>query len=182
MGYEIALKKAWDTLEESGIKEKYIRFFNDEYEIDHSRRNIISMSCNIPAKVHYELLILHYLANEDKVSSISSDKWISFKELEGVEAYFSAFKKRAIDPILRKYGDNPSAIFERVKLFNAEKIGTGSAGISITTFPKIKIAVILWAKDDEFSAECNMLFNPEIKEIFPTEDVAVLGGITASLL
>ena len=95
---------------------------------------------------------------------------------------FSAFKKRAIDPILRKYGDNPSAIFERAKLFNAEKIGTGSAGISITTFPKIKIAVILWAKDDEFSAECNMLFNPEIKEIFPTEDVAVLGGITASLL
>jgi len=88
----------------------------------------------------------------------------------------------AIDPILRKYGDNTSSIFERVKAFNAEKIAASNAAISIRAFPKIKIAVILWARDNEFSAECNMLFNPEIKEILPTEDVAVLGGIIASLL
>ena len=182
MGYEIALRKAWDAVQGIDIERGYLKFFNDEYEIDYTEKNIISMSCNVPAKDYYKLLMLHYIANENKVSKIGNDKWISFKEMDGGEAYFSAFRKRAIDPILRKYGDNPSSIFERARHFKAEKIDTGSAAISISVFPKIKIAVILWAKDDEFSAECNMLFNPEIKYIFPTEDVAVLGGITASLL
>ena len=182
MGYETALNKAWDALEKSAVKERCVRFFNDEYELNYPDRSVISMSCNVPAKDYYKLLILHYIVNQDKAESVSIDKWISFKELEGGESYFSAFRKRAMDPILRKYGDNPSAIIERGKSFNAERIVAGSAAISISAFPKIKIAVILWAKDDEFSAECNMLFNPEIKEILPTEDVAVLGGIAASLL
>ena len=165
----------------SGAKDRYVKFLNDEYEIDYGGRNIISMSCNVPAKDYYKLLILHYISGQDRVSNITDDNWISFKELEGGEAYFSAFRKRAIEPILRKYGDRPSDIFERARSFNAEKIGNGTAAIAINAFPKIKVAVILWAKDDEFSAECSMLFNPEIKEILPTEDVAVLGGIIASL-
>ena len=182
MGYEVALKKAWDTVQDAGIKQQYIKFLNDEYEIDYAEKNIISMSCNAPAKDFYKLLLLHYIANENKVLRLRRDEWISFKDMDGGEAYFPAFKKRAIDPILRKYGNNPAGIFERIKSFNAEKIGTGTAAISINAFPKIKIAVILWTKDDEFSADCNMLFNPEIKDILPTEDTAVLGGIIASLL
>lgn len=182
MGYEVALKKAWDTVQDAGIKQQYIKFLNDEYEIDYAEKNIISMSCNAPAKDFYKLLLLHYIANENKVLRLRRDEWISFKDMDGGEAYFPAFKKRAIDPILRKYGNNPAGIFERIKSFNAEKIDTGTAAISISAFPKIKIAVILWAEDDEFSADCNMLFNPEIKDILPTEDVAVMGGIIASLL
>lgn len=182
MGYETALKKAWDAVGDAGVKQQYLKFLNDEYEIDYAEKNIISMSCNTQAKDYYKLLILHYIADENKVLRINRNEWMSFKELNGGEAYFSAFKKRAIDPILRKYGDNPSKIFERARPFNAEKIGTGTAGISINVFPKIKVAVILWAKDDEFSADCNMLFSSEIKDIFPTEDVAVLGGIIAALL
>ncbi|MBU1913072.1 MAG: DUF3786 domain-containing protein [Candidatus Omnitrophica bacterium] len=209
MGYEAALKKAWDAVQDAGVKQQYLKFLNDEYEIDYAEKNIIhssaiktngglsippkeprasarvgsiSMSCNIPAKDFYKLLMLHYIANENRVLRIRRDEWISFKDLDGGEAYFSAFKKRAIDPILRKYGDNPSNIFERARFLSADKIDTGTAGVSINAFPKIKVAVILWAKDDEFPADCNMLFNPEIKDIFPTEDVAVLGGITAALL
>jgi len=182
MGYEAALKKAWDAVQDAGVSEQYLKFLNDEYEIDYAEKNIISMSCNIPAKDFYKLLMLHYIANENRVLRIRRDEWISFKDLDGGEAYFPAFKKRAIDPILRKYGDNPSNIFERARFLNADKIDTGTAGISINAFPKIKVAVILWAKDDEFPADCNMLFNPEIKDIFPTEDAAVLGGIAAALL
>ena len=182
MGYEIALKKAWDAVLKSGAKNRYIKFFNDEYEIDYNQVNIISLSCNSPAKDYYKLLILHYIANENKISKITSNNLISFKEFEGGEVYFSAFKKRAIDPIIRKYGDNPAAIFEKAGYLNAEKLEMDAYAISIGVFEKIKIAVIMRSKDDEFPADCNMLFNPEAKFILSTEDIAVLGGITASLL
>ena len=50
----------------------------------------------------------------------------------------------------------------------------------MNAFPKVKAAIVLWEKDDEFDAECNMLFNSSVKKILPTEDVAVLGGLIAS--
>ncbi|MFC1621753.1 DUF3786 domain-containing protein [Candidatus Omnitrophota bacterium] len=159
MSYKVALDKSWEALQESG--KKSVRFLNDEYEVDFSKKSVLSLSCNVEAKEYYKILILHYLANEHKVSSIENDKWISFKELEGGKEYFSAFRKRAIEPILKKHGDT-------------------SKDISIQIFPKIKVQVKVWAKDEEFDADCNMLFNESIKEILPTEDAAVLGGIAAS--
>jgi hypothetical protein len=178
MSYKEALNKSWEKLGDSGTCS--VRFLNDEYEVDASSRKIFSLSCNIEAKDYYKILILHYLANEKRISEIEKDKWISFKELEGGEAYFSAFRKRAIGPILRKYQENPTAILERIDSLNAQKMDEGNASVSVTAFPKVKVGIVLWARDEEFGADCNMLFNESIKSIFPTEDVAVLGGIVAA--
>lgn len=178
MGYEASLKKAWGIFRGHG--KRRIKFLNDEYELDFSKKTVFSLSCDIEAKDYYKILMLHYLANENKVEDIKKDKWISFKELEGGKEYFPAFSKRAIGPLLKKYSDNPMAIFEWAKTLNAEKMDMGNAAISITALPKIKVGIVLWAKDEEFEAGCNMLFNESAKEIFPTEDIAVLGGIIAS--
>ncbi|MFC1624493.1 DUF3786 domain-containing protein, partial [Candidatus Omnitrophota bacterium] len=139
MGYEQSLVKAWDALEETKKEKDYVRFLNDKYEIDFSQNSIVSASCNIEAKIHYKILILHYLANETKIIDTQGEDWISFKEMEGGDVYFPAFRKGAIEPILRKYGDNPSAIFERIHFLNAEKMDTGSASISIRVFPKVRV-------------------------------------------
>lgn len=180
MGYKAALDKSWDTLDTKG--KTYIKFLSDEYEVDASDRKVVSLSCNVEAKDYYKILILHYLANESDVSTIENDKWISFREMDGGQAYFSAFRKRAIEPILRKYGDNPAGLFGRMTSLGAEKLEEGNAGISIRVFEKVKTGIVLWGKDEEFNADCNMLFNEGIKKIFSTEDVAVLGGIIASLV
>ncbi|MFC1667359.1 DUF3786 domain-containing protein [Candidatus Omnitrophota bacterium] len=182
MGYETSLKKAWDAFQESGKDKECIRFFNDDYEVDFLKKKVLSQSSNAEAKDYHKILILHYIANETKALSTERDDLISFKEMGGGEVYFPAFRKRAIGPILKKYGDGPGAIFKRADFLNAERVDTGSAAISIKIFPKIKAQIILWAKDDEFDADCNMLFNRSTKKILPTEDVAVLGGIIASLL
>ena len=182
MGYQVAVKKAWSDLQRIENQKACIKFLNDEYEIDFNKKKVFSASCNIEAKDYYKILILHYLADEDKVLNIERDDWKSFKEMEGGQAYFSAFRKRAIEPILRKYGECPLSILERAKSFAAEEIKIGDAGISIRVFPKVKVGIILWARDEEFGPDCNVVFNSSIDRIFPTEDIAVLGGILASAL
>jgi len=183
VGYDVSLEKAWDAVKGLSKEGKIcIKFLNDEYEIDFSKETVLSMSCNIEAKPYYKILILHYIANENKVLGIEGDAWISFKEMEGGEVYFPAFRKRAIEPILRKYQDSPRSISERAASLDTEQMEMGNASIVIKVFSKVKAGIILWAQDDEFDAECNMVFNRSIKNIFPTEDVAVLGGIIASLI
>ncbi|MFH1578037.1 MAG: DUF3786 domain-containing protein [Candidatus Omnitrophota bacterium] len=183
MGYQDSLRKAWDTLspsrKDSGCR---IKFLNNEYEVNLAKKTIISLSNAVKVKDYYKILILHYLASEEKVGQIQRGDWVSFKQMEAGEIYFPAFYKRAIEPILKKYGDNPPLIFKRINSFGATKIDMGTAALSIPVFPKVNIGIVLWEGDDQFDAGCNILFNHNTKIIFPTEDVAVLGGIVASLI
>ena len=181
MGYEITLKKAWDAIK--GLKGiRRVRFFNDEYEVDPSKKSIASVSSKVEAKDYYKILMLHYIANECRISSIEKDRWISFREFDGGKEYYPASKKRTIDPILKKYGNRPEGILERLTGLNAKKLSEGNASISINVFAKINVGIVIWARDEEFDADCNILFNEASKKIFATEDIAVLGGIVASLV
>ena len=180
MGYELSLNNAW--AEFGGLKPdtKQITFLNERYEINLNLKSITSTTNDVELKDYYKILVLHYIINESKVSQIDGEEWISFKEMDGGAIYFPAFRKRAIEPILNKYGDDPAVIYERAGFLNAEKISMGNVGLAVNAFPKVKAAIVLWEKDDEFDAECNMLFNSSVKKILPTEDVAVLGGLIAS--
>ena len=51
-----------------------------------------------------QVLILHYLQGKHK-PGISS-KWIAYREIPGASFYFSAFVKRAIDPLKKTFGAN----------------------------------------------------------------------------
>lgn len=183
MSYTVAINKAWEDLE--GLtSEKIIavKFLADEYSVDFIRKQVASLSCNVPAKDFTAILILHYLAQKLKGLPALSGEWLSFKELSGVEGYASAFRKRAIEPIIRKYGNNPEGLFEVVERLPAKKIPQGDVGIVLEVFQGVPVLITLWRADDEFGPEANILFDKSIMRIFCTEDIVVLAGFVASQL
>ena len=107
-------------------------------------------------------------------------EWISFKELSSGEQYYPAFRKRAIEPIISKYGDNPGGIFSSIGRLPAVMAGGADAAIVLNVFEGVAVLIKLWRGDEEFGPEANMLFDKSIAEIFCTEDVAVLGGFIAA--
>jgi hypothetical protein len=176
MSYEVALNKAWDEISRLSAEKSFaVKFFSDEYSVDAGERKILSLSCNVPAKDFVSILLLHYL--EKKLAGLPAltGEWISFKELESGETYYSAFRKRAIEPLLRKYGTNPEGIFKPT----AKKLDQADAAIQLEAFSGVPIIVELWKGDDEFGPEANILFDRSVSRIFCTEDVAVLSGFVA---
>ncbi len=183
MGYEAALEKAWaDLAVMSPDKTLAVKFFSDEYSVDVDNRKLMSLSCNIPAKDFVSILILHYLQRKIKGLPDLAGEWISFKELESGETYYPAFHKRAIEPLLKKYGHNPQGIFANLDEGIARKINQADAAVEVEAFLGVPILVKLWKGDDEFGPEANMLFDRSICRIFCTEDVAVLAGFVAKYI
>lgn len=185
MGYEVALDKAWEEL--TGLacgKDLSVKFLGDEYNIDLKARKVISLSCNVPAKDFAGILILHYLARRIKGLPQLKNEWVSFKELSGIEGYGPAFKKRVVKPVIRKYGLSPKAIFSAGggRLGLKQSSGAADAGVVVDVFEGVPVLVELWAGDDEFGPEANMLFDRSIRDIFCIEDIVVLGGFVASAL
>jgi len=180
MTYEPALNKAWDQIQRlSADKAFVLKFFSDEYSLDAAGRKVLSLSCNVPAKDFVSILLLHYLEQKLKGLPGLSGEWISFKELESGEAYYPAFRKRAIEPILRKYGSKPEGVFSVLDKGIAQKIDQADAAVTVEAFIGVPIIVEIWKGDDEFGPEANILFDRSIAKIFCTEDVAVLGGFVA---
>ena len=181
MGYEIALNKAWEGLGgQKGKNRLTVKFLGDEYDIDIEARKVLSMACNVPARDFTAILILHYLASKAKGLPEVTGEWFDFREISGVEGYSSAFRKRSIEPVVRKYGKEPKGLLSALERLPGKKTDKGDAGIILDAFEGVPVLVTLWAGDDEFSPEANLLFDKSIRGIFSTEDIVVLAGLCAA--
>lgn len=183
MGYEIAINKAWEALLKlSPEGQSRVSFLGDEYSVDPQTKKVLSLSCNVAAKDFTAILILHYLAAKVRGLPGLSGRWLTFRELSGVEGYEAAFRKRVIEPILNKYGKKPEALLDNLARLKAEKAQQGDIGIVLEAFEGVPALITLWKGDQEFGPEANLLFDANISGIFCTEDIVVLAGLVAGRL
>lgn len=181
MTYAVALEKSWKELEKTAEKNNYqVRFLSDAYDIDLEKKEILSLSCNIAAQDFMAILLLHYLSKKIKGLPEVKSEWLTFREFSGIEGYYPAFRKRAIEPIIRKYGNNPKGILSVQERLSGKKIEGCDAGLTIDVFEGVPVMIKVWAKDEEFAADANIFFDKSIKEIFCIEDIIVLAGIIAT--
>jgi len=183
MSYAAALQKGWEDLSKlNSGKVLTVKFLADEYTVDFAEKKVLSLSCNVPAKDFAVILLLHYLAHKLKGLPLLTNEWMGFKELSGVEGYYSAFRNRAIEPIIRKYGGHPEGVLAALDRLPAKRVDQGDVGIVLEAFEGVPVLITLWRSDDEFGPEVNMLFDKSITRIFCTEDIVVLAGFIASQL
>jgi hypothetical protein len=180
MGYNAALSKAWSALGNlAKDKSLSVRFLSDEYTVDLENKRVLSVSCNTPAKDYISILILHYLKQKSKELPSLNGEWVSFKQLEGGQGYYPAFKKRVIEPILIKYGSKTEALLELIERFKAKSIQLADTSVVLDVFDRVPVLITLWRGDEEFGPEANVFFDKSIKDIFCTEDIVIIAEFVA---
>ncbi len=121
-----------------------------------------------------QVLILHYVMGAD---GTVSGNWVAYREIPGASFYFSAFVKRAIDPLKKMFGMDASLLQKPAARLDGNSIDVGDAGFEFRLFPKIPIQLILWEGDAEFPAEANILFDDSVGDFLSPEDIAWLAGM-----
>ena len=125
--------------------------------------------------IQEQVLILHYMMGTGRMDL--SRKWIAYREIEGASFYFSAFVKRAIDPLKKVFGQNLKGFTTAAKILGGKPIQFGDAGFEFNLFPRVPVQLIVWEGDDEFPPEANILFDQTIGSILSPEDIAWLAGM-----
>jgi hypothetical protein len=125
--------------------------------------------------IQEQILILHYMLSP--APSPSTDNWISYREIPGASFYYSTFVKRAIDPLKKVFGQNIDDFIRAADTIGDKAIDTGDAGYEFRLFPNIPVRLILWAGDEEFPAEANVVFDENIGSMLSPEDIAWLAGM-----
>lgn len=185
MSYDQSLEKAWKEILELGKENRFmVKLLADEYEVDLKNKKIVSLSNNIAAKEYISIILLHYLIQKLKLKVLPfpTNEWIDFRQIEGAEAYYPAFKKRIIDTLLKKYGSQPEALLELTERIPAKRVQFGDLGIALEILENVPMLITLWRADEEFGPEANILFDRSIVKIFCIEDIVVLADLIVHLL
>ena len=98
--------------------------------------------------IQEQVLILHYL--QAGGLQFPTGNWIAYREIQGASFYFSAFVKRAIDPLKKTFGANIQGLVKAAEKLGGQAIPAGDAGFEFRLFPRIPVQLILWEGDAEF--------------------------------
>jgi hypothetical protein len=125
-----------------------------------------------PVALRDKLLMLHYF-NTAK-GTARSGRQVTFRELPAGPVYFPTYMKRAIKPFTDAFGKEPMRLLAAGAKLGGKKGGTGDASVIIDAFPRIAITYVLWGGDVELPPQGNILYDANITDYLPTEDITVL--------
>jgi hypothetical protein len=137
--------------------------------------DVIRQDSTEPLALPEKILILHYLltARGDSLTK----NLITFRQVEAGNFYYSAFLKRARDPLLHGFGENPERLLRCGAELGAVPDTVGDVSITLTALPRVPVTLVVWRGDDEFPPEASLLFDETIGCYLPTEDIAMLSGM-----
>jgi hypothetical protein len=117
-----------------------------------------------------QVLILHYMVGA--AGQRPTGQWIAYREIPGAAFYFSAFVKRAVDPLKNVFGKDSALLKKTAQRLGGIRIETGDAGYQFDILPGLPVQIILWEGDDEFEAAANILFDASVGQRLSPEDAA----------
>ncbi len=101
-------------------------------------------------------LILTYLYMADGTPPI--DRWMGFRELPDGLFYAQAFQGYTGAALVRDLNGDVAAFKQASEKLQGVALAIGDAGYVFQVLPRLKLAVVMWAGDDEFPAQAQVLF------------------------
>ncbi len=131
-------------------------------------------SVGIEVPLTDKILILHYFNQAQ--GTPATGRLITFKQIPGGVSYYPAFFQRVIAPLVNRFGKNPDLLMKAATRFGGYKAPYGDISVTIDAFPRVPVTLVLWKGDEEVAPAGNVLFDANISDYLPTENVAALCG------
>ncbi len=136
-----------------------------------------------PAHIAVAILLLHYLLLADGTPPAGA--WSAYRELPDGLFYAASFAGRAEAPLTRAFATSAAGLdlFRETALAaGGDALTLGDASFRFGALPRVDVAVLVWAGDDEGPGEARVLFDANAGHYLPAEDLAGLGGQLAHRL
>jgi hypothetical protein len=154
-----------------------IDYLNRQYRITIPSGEITAANDTEAVPLRDKILILHYFLRAAGLPL--SGSLITYKELQEGINYYPTFFKRAIEPIVSNFKEEPQKLPEIAAYLGGVKSGYGDISVTIKAFPFVPLTIVLWRGDKEFPPDGNIMFDSTITEYLPTEDITILCEVIA---
>ncbi len=125
-----------------------------------------------------KVLTLRYLARSAPVSA--SETPLAYRELPGAAFYVQPFRSRTVIPLAAKMAGDVQRLEQALQRFEARRLppeAPGDAAWRIPIMGRVWLELHYWGPDEEFPANCELLFAPGVAEIYTADEAAMLGSL-----
>jgi hypothetical protein len=121
-----------------------------------------------------KILLLHYIKIGGRADSFG--RWVSFSELKSGMVKSSSFHRDCEEPLRRMLDSDLQVMKQLLETFGAEESDDFPAQYAwqISLLPKVPVAVLYWAADDEFDSKLKILFDSTADKFLDVESLIFL--------
>lgn len=138
-----------------------LRFLNVDFVVILEERAVRALSernAGVPdLGVDFRIMILDYLTNCSEASV--SGRLVSGAQLKGGEFFFRGTHGLELDALISEFGKKPEEFKKLGVSVGGMGLELGDVSLQLPVLPKVPIAYVLWAADEEFSARMSVLFD-----------------------
>ncbi|MEL7563526.1 MAG: DUF3786 domain-containing protein [Dehalobacterium sp.] len=171
---------AWKTGAELFNDNLHLDFLGRPIEVTYPEGLVVNRNTREELGLIERILVLHYLTHAG--GSPNLNRSISFKELPGGSIYIEPFTNRCIRPLIHLFGNNLASFQKAAEKCGGTKREYGDMSYCFYPFPRIPVTLVIWAADEEFPANANIVFDESAADYLHTEDYAFLCGMLAGKL
>lgn len=112
----------------------------------------------------------------------SSAEFKTFRELPWGEVYIKPFTGRVLTRAAFSFGMRLDAFRRSAEEMGGLPLKNGDAGYEFTFFDQYRLRLLVWAGDDEFPPNAQLLYTANFADGFAAEDRVVAGDLLISAL
>lgn len=127
-----------------------------------------------------QILIIRFLL-EGRMTE-PTGRFIAYREMPWGAVYDKNFEGRCIKRLAYGFGSRLDAFARAAARLGGVPGPKGDASADLPFLPDIRVRVALWAGDDEFPPNSQILFSGNVPDAFSTEDAAVIGDVLIDAL
>ena len=149
-----------------------------DYKISHKEdeKGVYPLEEAMNAKI----FMVRYLS--EKAKTLSSGKFLTYREVPWGEVYFRQFQGRCLMRLAFSYGNKLEAFKKVMTAMGAKPLAQGDCAFELEFMEGFFIRLILWEGDDEFPPSSQILFSDNFAVTFAAEDLAVAGDICINMM
>lgn len=165
-----------------GVDGLRLRYFGADVLASADTGQVSRASDGETLPVWEQILVLHYLLGAADGLAEDADHWVAFRELPEAAFYDSAFRQQVASPLAQRFGEQPARLQALEGRWDTTRGEQGDASLVFTPFPYVRLAVQVWAGDEDFPAEAGVLFSRSTGRCLTAEDAAVLADVALRLI
>lgn len=142
---------------------------NEEYHVYPLKEEVKDLDGNIIEGFDKKLVLLTYL-NQVKSGEISGE-WVAGKSLKLGMTFFKGGHSLPTKKLEEKFGKDEEKFKTASKALKGVEVSDGDAAYVFHILPKVPMKIVMWFKDEEFSASASILFDKSIDEFFALDVV-----------
>ncbi len=127
-----------------------------------------------------QTFLLRYLLEGKAVPA--QGQFRTFREMPWGELYIQPFTGRCLTRAAFTFGTRIDRFASAMEKLGAEKLTHGDASYRLSLLPGYDMEVIVWAGDEEFPPNSQILYSDNFAEGFAAEDRVVAGDILISVV